>query len=425
MYFSANDHVHGRELFAAEPGGGEIHLITDLAPGIQSSMPRGLKPYRGGVIFNATSPQTGSELWWAGWSSGTSYSVRLVKDIIPGPLGSNPEVVAVIGTVALFYATTPSDGRELWSTLGDVNMTAIVRDVFKGIGDSVPMSPCIATSGDLTYLIALTDVERGNCLWRYRADTNSLDFVLDVSENTHHMTILNKQFLYGQWDSEHGSRLWRVDEEATTAYSVAEFLPQDESSVPRELFTWRDQVVFQAGSKELGRELWRSDGTPQGTMLLKDIAIGPESSDPYGFVSGDSELFFSADDHLHGRELWFSDGTSEGTQMLSDIWPGPASGVPYNIVPGPPYVFFSANDGIHGEELWCASRETGDWEVKMIKDIYEGPQSSEPYGLRWPSHDFGVLSATAPDTGREPYLLYATSNHLEIRLFRDIYPQGP
>lgn len=424
LYFTADDGTHGRELFAQEPGGGKIHLVKDLVPGPESSNPHGLFPYRGGVLFTATTPETGPELWWAGWVVGTSYAARLVKDIIPGPMGSNPQVMAVIDTVALLYASTPQYGRELWSSMGEENTTALVKDIFPGVGNSVPTAPRVLQARDMAYIVALTDIDRGNCLWRYRFSSNSLEFIADVSEETRHMEMLGDTLIFAQTDTEHGAELWRCDAEASSPQLLADLVPGPEGSEPAQIFATKGLVFFQAKDPVHGPELWCTDGTAVNTRFLKDIAEGSMGSDPYGFHGDDTGTYFTADDHRHGRELWFSDGSAEGTQLVADIYPGEKGAVPYDLNCCPGGVTFSANDGVHGEELWWAHRVGAIWQAELVEDLFVGPTSSEPFGLRWNGTSAAWFAATDPEKGRELFRLEIRDGHAKASLEADLQP-GP
>jgi ELWxxDGT repeat protein len=61
--------------------------------------------------FAACEAGHGCELWSAGRLGETP---QLVADLWPGPRGSDPEILAVDGKSLLFAATEPSTGRELW-----------------------------------------------------------------------------------------------------------------------------------------------------------------------------------------------------------------------------------------------------------------------------------------------------------------------
>ena len=61
--------------------------------------------------FTACEAEHGCELWSADRLGETP---QLVADLSPGPRGSDPEILAVDGTSILFAATEPATGRELW-----------------------------------------------------------------------------------------------------------------------------------------------------------------------------------------------------------------------------------------------------------------------------------------------------------------------
>jgi ELWxxDGT repeat protein len=61
--------------------------------------------------FTACEAEHGCELWSAGRLGETP---QLVADLWPGPRGSDPEILAIEGHSLLFAATEPTTGRELW-----------------------------------------------------------------------------------------------------------------------------------------------------------------------------------------------------------------------------------------------------------------------------------------------------------------------
>ena len=61
--------------------------------------------------FTACEAAHGCELWS---TDRLGESTALVADVWPGPRGSDPEILAVDGTSLLFAATEPTTGRELW-----------------------------------------------------------------------------------------------------------------------------------------------------------------------------------------------------------------------------------------------------------------------------------------------------------------------
>jgi ELWxxDGT repeat protein len=90
-------------------------------------------------------------------------------------------------------------------------------------------------------------------------------------------------------------------------------------------------------------------------------------------------LFFLADDGVTGTELWKSDGTPAGTVQVKDIYEGPNSSNFQGLVRVGGTVFLRANSLGTGSELWRSDgTEPG---TTMVKDINPGLAGSAPYQL--------------------------------------------
>jgi len=63
------------------------------------------------LFFSADDLEHGNELWI---SDGTPEGTMLVKDIVPGNYGSDPQELTVLGDRLFFAAQDPEHGRELW-----------------------------------------------------------------------------------------------------------------------------------------------------------------------------------------------------------------------------------------------------------------------------------------------------------------------
>lgn len=406
VFFAMDDGLHGREMWWASSTEAPV-MLKDIVPGPGSSDPRRFlaRPH-GGFVFAATTPETGEELWWAGSPVGGKYTVRMIKDIIPGPMASNPQPVAAQNALVLFYATTLAAGRELWCTNVQEQQTGMVADIFPGVDRSMPMNPRVYPDENGAYIVALADARRGFVLFRYDFKTHATHEVGDVAEDTAGLARAGRRILFPNLDVEHGKELWAYDEDTGALALVADQLPGPQSSNPTELMTLGNRVLFQAHLPETGTELYVSDGTEAGTRLLADINPGPADSDPYGFVVVGPYAFIRARDDARGNELWVTDGTTEGTSCVADIMPGPESGEPYSLTPYGSSLIFSARDDIHGEELWGAFLVKGKWTASLLLDIEPGPLSSEPHQLRWCKDGrTGFFLATLPDAGEVLYRL--------------------
>jgi ELWxxDGT repeat protein len=105
--------------------------------------------------------------------------------------------------------------------------------------------------------------------------------------------------------------------------------------------------------------------------LVTDINVTPRSSFPLQITPVGETAFFEAADAEHGYELWKTDGTAEGTSLVKDIYPGRASSEPYGgVTVFGDRVFFAATDADHGRELWVSDgTEEG---TQLVVDLATG-----------------------------------------------------
>lgn len=409
VIFAADDGVHGRE-----PWFVDLHsntsMVQDLAPGPDSSNPRHFRMRGlGNFVFSASTPVSGEELWLGSVSSGVC-TVELIKDIIPGPMGSEPIAVGSSDALILFYATTLTAGRELWCTNAvSEQQTSMVSDLYAGVHSSLPMAPTVLPDAQGAYIVAYADAVRGVMLFRYDYATNAIRTLVDVEDGAGAMTKLGTSLIFANSDSVHGWELWNYEENTGKFGLLIDLEPGSDSAGPSQFFTWRERVLFQASTEESGKELWITDGTAAGTQLLSDINPGPHDSDPYGFVTAGDHVFFRAKDDTCGQELWVTDGTPSGTRRVTDLMPGSGSGDPYNLVAGGQGLFFSADDGHTGEELWWTRHLDGEWETEQVVDLYPGPESSEPTGLQFTTGGRGYFLARSPVEGRTVFTFFPGS----------------
>ncbi len=396
VYFVYDDGTHGAELWFASLAG-EVLLLKDIVPGSGSSSPQYLqvRPGDQGVIFSADTPGLGRELWHCRMNEYPSFDARLIKDIIPGRMGSEPQSFHAVENVYFFYATTLHDGRELWMTNAREQQTAMVTDLYPGVAGSTMMTSKFVAASRGFYFLALSDGDFGQQLFHYNHDTLKVRHIADVSEDTDAMAVLGDFLLLSNKDPDHGMELWLFRPDRPGIERLVDIFPGPISSDPNHVFTSGDRVYFTARTEATGGELWSSDGTPGGTVLLADINPGPEGSDVHAFVDGGDRIYFRATTRDHGNELWCSDGTPAGTRIVADVWPGPDSGQPYNITAAGNRVFFTAKEPGTGEELWMANFDRGG-EVSRVADLVPGPESGEPHNLRTIGVGQGMFSFKSP-----------------------------
>jgi ELWxxDGT repeat protein len=399
VYFVYDDGVHGVELWFANLAG-ELRLLKDLVPGAASSGPQNLmaRPGDPGIVFSADTPEFGRELWHARMHGYPNFEVRLIKDIIPGRMGSEPQAFYAFDNVYFFHATTLHDGRELWMTNTREQQTAMVTDLYPGVLGSTMISPRYVAASRGFYFLALKDGELGQQLFHYSHDTLKVRHIADVPEETHTMAVLRDSLFLNGADPDHGMEPWIFRPADPGIERLVDIYPGPISSDPHHLFSFTGRLYFTARTESTGHELWVSDGTPDGTVLLADVEPGPEGSDIHAFVDGGERLYFRATTAAHGNELWSSDGTAAGTRIVADVWPGPESGQPYNITPAGNSVFFTAKDLASGEELWMANFDQSGV-VFRVADLAPGPDSAEPHNLTIVGTGMGMLAFKSPETG--------------------------
>lgn len=262
VFFSADDGIHGRELWWTDPVTGATRQVRDIRRD-GGSDPRDLAPVDGLLFFSADDGIHGRELWV---TDGTALGTRMVADLRPGRRGSNPRWMTGNGWIATFSADDGTHGRELWGwseSWPDYRDPELLANLRRDADRARGSDPRWVLEANGSIVFSADAGSAGRELWRF-----------------------------GQYDQ---PRRVRVDLDPGAA-----------SSDPRDLLEpWPDRhfgrVYLTATSAATGRELyvgdWRADG------LVADIAPGPSGSDPQALTATARHLFFTADDGA-GRQLW-------------------------------------------------------------------------------------------------------------------------
>jgi ELWxxDGT repeat protein len=390
LYFSADDGVHGSELWSSDGTTAGTSLFKDIVVGSGSSFPIGMTDAFGELAFRATHPDHGAEPWA---SDGTSAGTALVTDIVPGPVTSDPVNLALGDSRSYFQADDGTTGRELWVYHGTGTETTLVKDLNPGgdpgvhgqmlaVGDTVyfggddgtglklwrsngtaagtaPVSddvfidlkPHVWRDGKLFF--AATIPAAGSELWVYDAAEGEATMLEDVVSGPswglpllESVVAVDGTILFTAEDGP-ATTLWRTDGTPDGTTQV-----EDGMGMLGALTVAGGVAYFAGGDGTSGVELWRSDGTAAGTRIVADIDDGLDSSIPEQLTAIGDRLFFSGNDGEHGYELWTSDGTEAGTEMVADVAGGADSSSPTDITEAGGNVFFVADTDAAGRELW-------------------------------------------------------------------------
>lgn len=253
-----------------------LWMLTGSAPSLVKSFNAiGTPVITGDVAYFPADDGSGYELWQ---SDGTQEGTVMIKDIVAGAGGCDPQSITVASPTLIYFTANVSPyGRELWRSDGTAAGTTMVKDLLKGVGNS----------------------------------------------NARNLVVMNNEIYFTANDGQHGYELWKSAGTAESTVMVKDIRPAVRiSSNPEFITRVGNAIYFRANEDNQGTELWRSDGTEAGTIRIKDIRAGTPSSDIENLIDVNGILFFTANDGVHGDELWRSDGTTSGTSLVKDLVPG-------------------------------------------------------------------------------------------------------
>ena len=377
-FFSYNDGERGRELWRLRDSG-EVRLVADINPGISSSNPTmSVARIRDHLfMFTATTAENGEEPWLCGDGGVAVDFARILQDIVPGKMSSQPRGIGAVGDGFLFFAKSLK-GEGLYYSNGELAQTGLITD---SDGKPIWSDPSVmrfASGESEAFLTAMGGPGFKLMLWRYSTEDHLVTAIQEVPPGMGEIKLFKNELYVVLTDDAHGTELWRYDRATNTLALFADVAQGPASSNPAILFPWNDQMYFQAETSAHGRELWRTDGTIAGTAELADISPGKPNSNPYDFVPAGDALYFRAENLELGNEPWVLD-THGVVRNAADIVPGIQSSNPYNLSYFADRVYFSANDGTHGEELWELDPATG--KHRLVADLWPGQPGAEPHDL--------------------------------------------
>ncbi|TWT37656.1 Peptidyl-prolyl cis-trans isomerase A precursor [Posidoniimonas corsicana] len=413
LFFAADDGASGLELWKSDGTADGTTLVRDIRPGTttnegvttpNSSTPQSLTAVGGTLFFTAEDGVSGRELWA---SDGTQSGTRLVRNIFTGqsndgstPLSSSPSQLTDVDGTLFFAASDAAAGRELWKSDGTATGTVMIKDLFEGtypyylndedqtyVGRYANNSnPGLFTelNGEL-YFVAGND-EVGAELWKSDGTEAGTVVVKDIRPgeagafvNLDTMVSTGGLLFFTANDGVNGSELWKSDGTAEGTVLVKDVRPgaagqhgsgqlQNYTSL-----TAVDGKVYFAGNDGVnGRELWVSDGTEAGTRMVADISPGDDAdgnvnnSYPAYMQSVDGVLYFSAFSVASGRELWKTDGTTEGTVLVEDRIHGEKGSYPNELADINGTLFYSSEEN-NARELWMVAPED-DFHLTIVVD---------------------------------------------------------
>ena len=367
VIFTANDGVHGREPWATDGNAEGTRLLTDLAPGPESSNVRSLGTVGQRLFFAA---RVGVfyffDYVWStdGTPSGTKQ-IRFDTLSQDSPHASNDRTVSVLGRVPgpprLFFSIHNSARYvdELWVSDGTLEGTRFLMDrEFEFVESAATVG------GQLLF------TSRFGGLWKSdgtRGGTVQLrDFELI---NVGIVALDEGRALFMADDGISGVEPWVSDGTPEGTHLLADLQPGNGSSQTSRPYSdgSSGQAFFVVDAGIGDRQLFRTDGTTSGTFALIQGLEIDEFSIP---TTGDGLFFIAARDDAHGRELLVSNGTPGGTHLL-DLCPGFCSSLPSEVTATSVGLLFNAEDTEHGREPWTTDGTISG--THLLAELCSGP----------------------------------------------------
>ncbi len=397
LFFTAPDLYQGTELWKSDGTAAGTVMVTDIGPQVYNQVDfrtQDLVNVDGTLFFTANDGIHGYELWK---SDGTAVGTVMVKDIFPGttnsygyPLtSSNPTYLTNVNGTLFFTADDGTNGNELWKSDGTDAGTVMVKDINPATGtynDGYPKrgdsNPTDLTNFNGTLYFSATDGTNGYELWKSDGTTAGTVMVDDIFPGTTsysaslkvfgtfgnnsspaNFAFLNGTLLFSATDGLHGTELWSSDGTAAGTHMVDDIntttsvdQPGDFTDVNGILFfVAADPSTIQQNNLDGGPALWRTDGTAAGTSVVKDFPGGIGQ-----LTNVNGTLFFVANEGFFTDELWKSDGTVAGTVLVKDIYPNVANRYSANYLTnvGGTLFFTVYNFTLQSGELWKSDGTT-------------------------------------------------------------------
>jgi trimeric autotransporter adhesin len=477
-YFSAEDGMHGRELWRSDGTGNGTYLFKDLNPGEPASNPAEITPVNDKLIFTAYSADHGDEPWI---SDGTVAGTRMMMDLNPGPEGSRPTQLVAVGNNVFFLAASGPyyQPSQLWKTDGSAQGTSLLLDM----GNS-PGSFWIHRLAKIYSLLFFTVVTYGPYgpsleLWRSDGTKQGTFAVKNFGTDfwgVMHMTAYDNK-LYCSADDGTGRKLWTSDGTAsgtvpapgdngialTAYYNSSIFIPFQQIGNALMIFgysytdggglykydasdnsgmqlvknlssTTSHPPVYQAeialtqgviyfklnsfGGPLQQEQLWRSDGTTNNTRLVKLLPSAMYTY-PSDLFADNGRIYFLRNDAATGAEPWTSDGTAEGTGLLKDIFKGTASSAANAFTSINGKLIFAARDK-SGNELWITNgTEAG---TTLLKDINTHSTAGANIANMVALDKLVIFTADDGERGQELYS--SDGSRAGTYLLKDLNPPG-
>ncbi|MCH9649735.1 MAG: hypothetical protein K0U98_15960 [Deltaproteobacteria bacterium] len=392
------------------------NLLEEAPSSTAGSFPDGFTRLGRRVVFFASSPSSGLELWS---TTVSGVQTELLIDTCPGPCGSSSRFFANLENVALWFSQTEGDNdhlASLWRTDGTRGGTYAL---LVGVPVSSIFSIGVPIVLEGAVIFPLPEENGGWSLWRSNGTQPGTTMLsrLDAQANSsapEGFTVLDQRVYFHA-----GPELWSTDGTAEGTRREADLSEIFFSGSP--LWPVSGKLFFSAGEFS-DLELWTFDPPSGEVELVKKFdASQGENLNCTGVVdSAPDRLFFHAFEPDHGWELWQSEGSAATTRRLTAI----EESLPFGECP------MSRNIQVFGDTVIFRGREEGELSLlsttgspastEVLLTICQPGTNCFPAGFLTRFGNQALFSAWHPTAGVE---LWSTDGtRAETRLLKDLCP---
>jgi len=261
LFFASTDSTHDQELWVSNGTSAGTKLFVDIKKFDTSypcghftpqtctdsdSWPRDLIVHQNTLYFTADDGVHGRELWR---SDGTTAGTRMFADIGLDEDSKAFTSFTTINNHLLFSGYDATHGRELWITDGSKKGTFLLADLKSGAEGSLPLIFFAAKLNGTLYFTTW------DTLWKTDGTRNGTTLVKNGLRNRYSgisSAILNERLYFGSSLADNNNELWVTDGTPEGTSMVRDILPgKDEygrhySSIPQNFVNVGSFVLFDA-----------------------------------------------------------------------------------------------------------------------------------------------------------------------------------
>lgn len=392
LYFSAEKNKD-RELWRYDPLNDSLELFYNINSPLlrrggnqlfdrESGYPQDFVLINNELWFTADDGVHGRELWK---TDGTKKGTEMVVDLTKKSSNSAISNLVEMGDYAFFVASSDDARREVFRSDGTADGTVLLKDI--AIGSSSNPEDLTVCNGHLFFSADASHLKTGRELYVSDGTTSGTSMLKDINLNgtslINHITKVGNSVFFvataGESGGNTGVELWRTDGTEDGTVLVKDIAPGRDSSLPQDLVDASGVLYLKADDDVHGFELWRSDGTNQGTSMVADLYenaadgepeyltvanVGPDNNyqanSPYLFFAG----YQRKDEISTGNELWKlslaqGDGLADIVTPVAEHPPG------FIIDAGKPQISFPAATEI-APDSWRIDVSEGSSDVAPV-----------------------------------------------------------